>query len=187
MGMRATDDRYRHERERLELALEMIRHEARTGTIRQCTGLSDDRIRRLYATYFKHRPGNAVRRHRGKSPTQASIFFKTPRHRFQAATLATLFDDDGLLELAGAGPGPEGLALGRRMCDVYRAYRRLHEEPLYSFEWAWTLLAVLDAGDEVELAGCTRCGGRFVRDRLSLDDEQCGGCLMQRPAEACRA
>ena len=50
--MRLTDDRYAAERSQFELALRMIRHEARTRTIRECTGLSDDRIRKLYATYF---------------------------------------------------------------------------------------------------------------------------------------
>ena len=46
--MRLTDDRYSGEKSQFELALRMIRHEARTGTIRACTGLSDDRIRKLY-------------------------------------------------------------------------------------------------------------------------------------------
>ncbi len=45
--MRLTDDRYANERSQFELALRMIRHEARTRTIRECTGLSDDRIRKL--------------------------------------------------------------------------------------------------------------------------------------------
>ena len=51
--MRATDDRYRAEQAKFELAMRMIRHEARTGTIRYFTGLNDDRIRKLYTTYFK--------------------------------------------------------------------------------------------------------------------------------------
>jgi hypothetical protein len=40
--MRATDDRYRAEQDKFELAMRMIRHEARTGTIRYWTGLSAD-------------------------------------------------------------------------------------------------------------------------------------------------
>ena len=46
--MRITDDRYTRDRLRLDLALRLIRHEARTCTIRDWTGLSDDRIRKLY-------------------------------------------------------------------------------------------------------------------------------------------
>ena len=52
--MRLTDDRYAGERSQFELALRMIGHEARTRTIRECTGLSDDRIRKLYTTYFRN-------------------------------------------------------------------------------------------------------------------------------------
>ena len=51
--MRATDDRYRGEQAKFELAIRMIEHEARTGTIRYLTGMNDDRIRKLYTTYFK--------------------------------------------------------------------------------------------------------------------------------------
>ena len=49
--MRVSDDRYTRDRERFDLALRLIRHEARTFTIRQWTGLSDDRIRKLYRSY----------------------------------------------------------------------------------------------------------------------------------------
>ena len=45
--MRLTDNRYASERSQFELALRMIHHEARTRTIKECTGLSDDRIRKL--------------------------------------------------------------------------------------------------------------------------------------------
>jgi len=40
--MRLTDNRYASERSQFELALRMIHHEARTRTIKDCTGLSDD-------------------------------------------------------------------------------------------------------------------------------------------------
>ena len=72
--MRLTDDRYRRDRMRLELAMRLIRHEARTQTIRRWTGLSDDRIRKLFRSYI--RPGSGVRRHRGKSPQQVGYFLR---------------------------------------------------------------------------------------------------------------
>ncbi len=67
--MRISDDRYHRERLRMELALRFLRHEARTQTIRAWTGLTDDRIRKLYRSYL----GDVRRqmpRHRGKSPHQ---------------------------------------------------------------------------------------------------------------------
>jgi len=45
--MRISDDRYDRERSSLDLALQFLRHESRTQTIRTWTGLSDDRIRKL--------------------------------------------------------------------------------------------------------------------------------------------
>jgi hypothetical protein len=46
--MRIHDDRYNRDRRRHEVALRFIQHEARTHTIRAWTGLTDDRIRKLY-------------------------------------------------------------------------------------------------------------------------------------------
>jgi hypothetical protein len=46
--MRISENRYERDRQRLELALRFLTHEARTQTIRVWTGLSDDRIRKLY-------------------------------------------------------------------------------------------------------------------------------------------
>ena len=89
--MRFTDDRYSGERSQFELALRMIRHEARTRTIRECTGLSDDRIRKLYTTYFRNSGTSGVKRRRGKSPRQINRFVKNARNQIQATTLVALF------------------------------------------------------------------------------------------------
>ena len=99
MQMRLTDDRYAGERSQFELALRMIRHEARTRTIRECTGLSDDRIRKLYATYFRNTGATEVRRRRGKSPRQVMRFVKNPRNQLQATTLVALYCSGLLLRV----------------------------------------------------------------------------------------
>jgi len=83
--MRVSDDRYTRDRERLDLALRLIHHEARTFTIRQWTGLSDDRIRKLYRSYCLDQAAQRVLRHRGKSPRQAAFFFKNDELNFQAS------------------------------------------------------------------------------------------------------
>jgi len=79
--MRLTDDRYAGERSQFELALRMIRHEARTRTIRECTGLSDDRIRKLYARYFRNSGHANIKRRRGKSPRQVQRYVKNAVNR----------------------------------------------------------------------------------------------------------
>ena len=43
--MRITDDRYTRDRLRLDLALRLVRHEARTRTIKSWTGLTDELTR----------------------------------------------------------------------------------------------------------------------------------------------
>ena len=100
--MRVSDDRYTRDRQRLDLALRLIRHEARTFTIRQWTGLSDDRIRKLYRSYVLNHEPKSVPRHRGKSPRQAAFFFRIAELNFQAAQLASLFVVYGLLCGTGA-------------------------------------------------------------------------------------
>ena len=118
--MRLTDDRYSNERSQFELALRMIRHEARTRTIRECTGLSDDRIRKLYTTYFRN-SGNSVRRRRGKSPRQVARFVSNPSNQLQATTLVSLYCGGLLLRLDAANriqprwPRPD-VEFGHRVC-----------------------------------------------------------------------
>ena len=89
--MRLTDNRYASERNQFELALRMIHHEARTRTIKDCTGLSDDRIRKLYTTYFRDTGDDKIKRRRGKSPQQVNRFVKDAAHQLQATTLIALF------------------------------------------------------------------------------------------------
>ena len=104
--MRVSDDRYTRDREKFDLALRLIRHEARTYTIRQWTGLSDDRIRKLYRSYIVNQDAHGVLRHRGKSPRQAAFFFRSPELNFHAAQLASLFVLYGLVRGTDHGMEP---------------------------------------------------------------------------------
>ena len=121
--MRATDDRYRGEQARFELALRMIKHEARTGTIRFWTGVNDDRIRKLYSTYFKF--GDIpVRRRRGRSPTRIGPLVRTPTRALESGLFANLLLANGLFSV-DSPPGSEpqgqhrlGASLLRMLRDV---------------------------------------------------------------------
>ncbi len=95
--MRISDDRYSRDRLRLDLALRFIHHEARTHTIRAWTGLTDDRIRKLYRTYLYEADGAKVARHRGKSPRQAAFFTRSLRMRREAAVFASVSSLFGLI------------------------------------------------------------------------------------------
>lgn len=179
--MRLTDDRYAAERSQFELALRMIGHEARTRTIRECTALSDDRIRKLYATYFCGPGMRSVRRRRGKSPRQVGRFVKNPENQLQATVLVTLFCSGLLLRIGSDSkinpcwPRPD-VEFGHRLCRAYETYLVLHDEPTLSFEWAWNLLFSISYNDELYLARCKACNASYVQDSYALDHKTCPTC-----------
>ncbi len=179
--MRLTDDRYANERKQFELALRMIRHEARTRTIKECTGLSDDRIRKLYATYFRDCGARAVKRRRGKSPRQVTRFVKNPINQLEATTLVALFctslvirvDDENGIHPCWPRPDVE---YGHRVCRAYETYRLLHRSAALNFEWAWNLLQSISKNDELYLARCKHCTSTYVQDSYALDRGVCPSC-----------
>ena len=177
--MRATDNRYAGERERFDLAIRMIEHEARTGTIRLCTGFSEDRIRKICASYF---PGQAaVRRRRGKTPSQIGPFVSSARRQGEASLLACLFVHMEVVQLDGDSRalraiGEPGVILGLGLCKAFEAYLFLHPAPQLSFEWAWNLYRCLVSRRELRLAWCALCEGPYVQDAYALDYERCPFC-----------
>jgi len=179
--MRLTDDRYAAERSQFELALRMIGHEARTRTIRECTSLSDDRIRKLYSTYFRDTGCSQVRRRRGKSPRQIARFVKNPENQMQATLLVTFFATSLLLRIdqehkvTACWPRPD-VEFGHRLCRAYETYTLLHDDPSLSFEWAWNLLHSISYNDELYLALCKGCGTHYVQDAYALDYKTCPTC-----------
>ena len=183
--MRLTDDRYSSERSQFELALRMIRHEARTRTIRECTGLSDDRIRKLYKTYFRDSGNTKVKRRRGKSPRQVTRYVKNPANQLQTTTLVALccaallvrIDQDDHVHPCWPRPDVE---FGHRLCRAYETYLLLHQQPDLSFEWAWNLLRCISCSDELFLASCNHCEVLYVQDAYALDGRKCPACEIEQ-------
>ena len=184
--MRVSDDRYTRDRQRLDLALRLIRHEARTFTIRQWTGLSDDRIRKLYRSYVMNIESGRVFRHRGKSPRQAAFFFRNAELNFQSTQLASLYVIYGLLCGTNQGLEPRyrvgSLESGALLCQAYEAYLELHSPAGISFEHAWFLLLALARHDEIAIALCGVCGGVRLRDLLAKHKVACANCGPAVPA-----
>jgi hypothetical protein len=175
--MRATDDRYRGEQARFDLAMRMISHEARTGTIRYWTGLTDDRIRKIYATYFKY-DDRAVRRRRGRSPSQIAPLVQTPQRALESGLLANLLHANRLLNLDGnTQPKLErNIHLGHRFCECFETYQTLISRPALSFEWGWNLLTSMRRGDELGIARCEECSICYIVDLLALPRNACPAC-----------
>jgi hypothetical protein len=183
--MRVSDDRYTRDRQRLDLALRLIRHEARTFTIRQWTGLSDDRIRKLYRSYCVEQDSYPVLRHRGKSPRQTAFFFRSPELRFHAANLASLFLLYGLLRATSQGVESSfrvgSLEAGALLCGGYEAYRELHSPAFISFEHAWFLLLALGRRHEIAFRRCAECGGVGLHDLFAKRGSTCLMCAPDSP------
>ena len=183
--MRLTDDRYAGERRQFELALRMIQHEARTRTIRECTGLSDDRIRKLFGTYFQDPGTQHIKRRRGKSPRQVARFVKSPLNQLEATTLVALFCSGLVLrldadqQLHSCWPRPN-VDYGHRVCRAFETYLLLHPDAKLSFEWAWNLLQTISHNDELYLAACDTCNTSYVQDAYALDHRVCPSCEIAR-------
>ena len=176
--MRISEDRYERDRQRLELALRFLTHEARTQTIRVWTGLSDDRIRKLYRSYLG-RAACYVPRHRGKSPHQAAYFTRSLRIQQETAVLASFF---ALNSLVPVDPSPAAAAAlpdisrGKSLCAAFESYATLLPTASISFEYAVFLAECLSRGDQLRLGRCCECSGMIVIERFPIREKRCQHC-----------
>jgi hypothetical protein len=174
--MHTTTDRYVRDRQRHDLALRMIRHEARTCTIRTCTALTDDRIRRLCKTYARQ---YNVRRRRGKAPRQVAFFTRTVHMQFEASLLTSVFGSFGLLRAPGACIDRPSLEYGQLFCDAYETHLQLLQTARISFEHAWFLLQLLARGGALKIMKCRHCYSRYLRDGLNVARLACPVCELK--------
>jgi hypothetical protein len=174
--MRITDSRYDRDRLRLAVAYRLIRHEARTHTIRQCTELSADRIRKLFRDYIRTQPELAVRRRRGKSPRQMDFFRRSATLEMEAGAVASLLRACALLARPGRLLQRPTLDEVARFCDAYDAFRSVCPGSAITFEHAWYLRHALVLHDEYELAHCRDCHALWVRDTLGVERTTCPAC-----------
>jgi hypothetical protein len=177
--MRISDDRYSRDQLRLEVAMRFIRLEARTQTIRVWTGLTDDRIRKLYRSYLSGIDSNPVRRHRGKAPSQAAYFTHSARLRQETDVLASVCLLLGVIGRSVSGTAAEPQAQIRRaqlLCQAFECYRQMIPEPQISLDHLHFLLGALARGRELRLDNCDACGALIVADRLTLRAPRCVVC-----------
>jgi hypothetical protein len=186
--LRVTDHRYSRDLARHHLALRMIRHEARTCTIRSCTALTDDRIRKLYRSYVASGPETlAVRRKRGKSPRRIAFFLRNASAHLEASLLGGLFATVGLIDGESVrSPVPRSLEFGSLFCDAFETHHSLWSSGRLSFEHAWFLLMALASGEDLKVDRCPACGGVFVRDSLALSPGRCPLCRMKTDTRGVR-
>ncbi len=181
--MRISENRYNRDRLRVDVALRFIGFEARTRTIRQWTGLTDDRIRKLYHSYLQ--AGGRTTRHRGNSPRQARYFLRTVRMRDEASALASLCSLVGLFD----GYGRDLLVRraidvnqAASLCRAYAGYQAAVRNPAITFEHAVLLVNALARANELRLGECQGCGALLVIDSLGLRTSRCFLCSGQASA-----
>ncbi len=180
--MRISEDRYDRDRQRLELALRFLTHEARTQTIRAWTGLTDDRIRKLYRSYLG-RAACYIPRHRGKSPNQPAYFTRSVRIQRETAVLASFFSLEGLVPAepsAAAGAALPDVSRGDALCTAFETYAVLIPTASISFEYAVFLAGCLARGDQLRLGRCCECGGLIVVERFPIREKRCQHCARAR-------
>ncbi|MGI9291875.1 MAG: hypothetical protein ACR2QG_11465 [Gammaproteobacteria bacterium] len=186
--MRVTDHRYAGEMAKFNLAVRMISHEARTGTIRSCTGFSEDRIRKIYKTYFRdtcEAGTSPVKRRRGKSPKQIAPLLNSTLRQSEATVLTCLFLYCELLQMDDSGALTQRrqlnpLLLGERICEAYETYQSLQPEPGLSFERAWSLYRAIVHEHELVFARCDQCEGPYIQDRYVLQYGHCPFCEIKK-------
>jgi hypothetical protein len=178
--MRISEDRYTREQHSLQLALRFLEHEARTQTIRRWTGLTDDRIRKLYRSYASRAP-RYVRRHRGKSPHQVAFFGRSLRIQQETVWLASLLSLFGVIP---PEPNPDenstlpNVARGELLCQAFELYRTLIPSSQISFEHAVFLATTLIRGEQLRVGRCVDCGSLIVTEKFPIRDRRCHACSL---------
>jgi hypothetical protein len=122
--MRITDDRYTRDRLRLDLALRLIRHEARTRTIRSWTGLTDDRIRKLYRSYVADGgPPRRAAAPRQEPAPERVLHAQSPASGARPRGSPPSSASSASSARGGRAPGAvEQLRFGETFCEAYETF-----------------------------------------------------------------
>jgi hypothetical protein len=174
--MRVSEERYTRDLRRYNLAVRLIRHEARTQTVCDWTGLSVDRVRTLYRSYPG---GREVYRHRGPSPRRLDLMLETPAMRNECASITALCRLLGVLPEApvhNARRTLPGVVTGERLCYAFEFYQSVIPHSRVTLEQLILLVTALAEGSEVSFAHCTACHGLILIERVDVRRRLCTFC-----------
>jgi hypothetical protein len=180
-NVRISDDRYRRDLRRLQLAWRLMRLGARTRTVSQWTGLSTYRLQALYRDYV--RSGTRGERPHGTSPNIIRFFWRSAHLRTEGAVLAGFLQSFGALlphGQTGAAAWMPALAPGELICHAFEQFRPLAPASRITVEHAFLLWRELMRGVEVAVSRCQRCPALILVDRLDIDRKLCAHCLHEQ-------
>ena len=177
--MRISNERYSRDLRSIELARWMLRHEARTHTIRAWTGLSAERVRNLIHSRVGLTGEDDAQRQRGPSPSILSARLGSGLIRSEAGALA------GLCRVLGVLPAQPwkdarrtlpGIARGERLCFAFELFAHVVPQARLSLEELILLVLTVAEGDSWVLDHCTSCHATILHDQLSLKRRLCERC-----------
>jgi hypothetical protein len=175
-----TDDRLGGYFRRYQLALRMMSHGARTQTVMAYSGLTRDQLvtqRRRWGFGPEIRP-------KGPAPSAFHVFFRTRRHKSDAALFAALCHIVGAITArlngAAARLSPT-LENGELFCDALETFREWRPEAELDFERALQVASGVVYGEHVTLGWCSDCRGATLFQGCRRNYANCGHCF---PASA---
>jgi hypothetical protein len=180
--MTTNDDRYAREARRRELAIRLIRLEARSSTVSRWSGVSRQKIRTLQRSIVTSGSVSTPKPRRGPAPHGTEQFFRTAWMRAEAsaaAVLCRLYDaiPDG--NETGLKSVPT-VARGERLCDAYETYLDLVSPARLTFEHFVLLVDALEARDTLALESCQGCGAALLVEPATLARRRCESCRVTR-------
>jgi len=179
-----TDDRLGGYFRRYQLALRMMSHGARTQTVVEWSKLTRDQL-----VTQRRRWGFAPEdRQRGPAPSAFHVFFRSRRHRGDAALFAALCHNAGaIIARLDDGQRPRfepNLENGERFCDALETFREWAPEAELDFEHAMQLARGVVEGVHVTLGWCSDCRAIMLFEGTRRVYANCGFCRPDRETSA---
>ncbi|MEO8313383.1 MAG: hypothetical protein ABI645_01195 [Pseudomonadota bacterium] len=176
--MRILDDRYIRDLRRYQLAICLMRFEARTSTICRWTGLSRARIQALGRSEYATAAGVKPVRHRGPAPYRLDALLTDSRLRVECSLVAALMSLVTERDQPTDQPSAKcPLAAGEGLCRLYETYLAVTANPRLSFEQVILIQAAIAKGQRLSVGACASCGSLMLKDSLELQRYECVDCL----------
>ncbi|MBM0105799.1 hypothetical protein JM946_13745 [Steroidobacter sp. S1-65] len=183
MNKDTVDSRMERELRRRHLAMRLIRHQARTHTIQEFTGLT----RHQQATLRRQAGIPTDSRIRGPAPTSFEDFFTSARTQNESAVLALLYRALGPSKFVRRHGGWEAaVERGEQLCDVYETWRAFFPSSRFEFDRLILLGEGLARGQEISFASCRSCHALLLIDLLGPNRRLCVHCSRARREEHAR-
>lgn len=176
--MRISDDRYRRDLRRYQLARRLFAHGARRATIMRWTGLSRHSVETMMHEYalIEHR------RPRGPVPENLRVFTRSLVHEVECAAMAYMvFQLDIIPRVKAGARRRDGidLTLGEQLVTAYDLYRALVPVSPYRVEHMALLTQALATPGSLALEVCEKCEGLIVIPQGGTPSKHCGFCRSQ--------